>query len=291
LDDLRGDYQHALSEIAELRSKSRTDQAARWLADAFDRWQESGGGLYTICTAKQFEEQVGTLSARRRMDVPPYAELLIQGWSGLAFRHPEYMLARDLSCLYTLYCDSAVLLHGVNWREPPDWARGGSENIQTLARAVIQSCFNLVESFVCGLGRAHEMNHPGLDQSMREKLLNTRSPLKRRIVQVPELIAGRIAGLDGGSDPLASLFDGIKKRRDAFVHCEPGSHESRGYVKEAAFHDVAEETVNDAVDRTIVVIRLIWQCVHGRDGPSWLPATREDLRSKEQMRLSSRVGS
>jgi hypothetical protein len=81
------------------------------------------------------------------LDFPPYAELLLQPGLDVAFRHPEYMLARDLEFLYELCFETELLLRRVpDWSSAPKWAVAGSENLQTLARTVILSCFNLVES-------------------------------------------------------------------------------------------------------------------------------------------------
>ena len=46
------------------------------------------------------------------------------------------MLARDLELLYSLFIDAENLLKDVNWAEPPNWARYGGENSQSLARSV-----------------------------------------------------------------------------------------------------------------------------------------------------------
>ena len=118
---------------------------APWMAQEFDRWGAEGGGLFVVGTAMDFESKFGALRARSRIEVPPYAELLLQGWHGLAIRHPEYMLARDLEFLFLLYQQAEEALSAVNWRTPPEWARYASEHVQALARAVIQTCFNLLE--------------------------------------------------------------------------------------------------------------------------------------------------
>ena len=67
------------------------------------------------------------------------------------------------------------------------------------------------------------------------------------------------------------MFGALKQRRDAFVDCEPGTEaSSHGYVKEAAFHDVSPVIVNEAVQATYQIIRQVWKCVHGGEGPRWL---------------------
>ena len=77
---------------------------------------------------------VRTARIGRRVEVPPYAELLFQGIHGVAIRKPEYMLARP-RVLYGLYSASRTAVAAENWLRPPQWARSGSENVQALGRA------------------------------------------------------------------------------------------------------------------------------------------------------------
>jgi hypothetical protein len=182
------------------------------------------------------------------------------------------MLARDLEFLYEIYLDTESLLRRVhNWANAPEWASTGSENAQTLARTIVLSCFNLIESFTSGLARAHVMQHPNLDDQTARKLMNTYEPLKKRVLGVPRAISGGVLSLDVNRPPFSELFGRIKDHRDAFVHCEPGDLPSeRGYVKETLFHDVSPELARTAVNSTIAAIRLIWNTVHGTTGPKWL---------------------
>jgi len=212
------------------------------------------------------------LTALQQLDFPPYAELLLQRGNPVAFRHPEYMLARDLEFLYEIYLDTESLLTRVpDWSRAPKWAGAASENAQTLARTVVLSCFNLIESFTSGLARSHVMRHPNLDDQTVRKLTNTYEPLKKRVLAVPRAISGAVLALDVNKPPFLELFGCIKDHRDAFVHCEPGPMQSeRGYVKQALFHDVSPELARTAIKSTTSAIQLIWNAVHGRTGPNWL---------------------
>jgi hypothetical protein len=213
--------------------------------------------------------------------------MLFQGWHGLALRHPEYMLARDVAFLLSLFRESEEFLVSINWRKPPKWPRYGSENSQALARAVIQTCFNLLESFVSGLARAHVMTMTAMTQDAKTKLLDNKSPLKKRLLSVPKMITGSECGLREDRPPISIVFGPIKRRRDAFVHCEPGPEPSlRGYVKEAAFHDVAAEVVEEAVEATCLIIKTVWRSVYNVEGPRWLPDFRGGPNELGVMRLA-----
>src|SRR5262245_52554337 len=162
--DLEDDFADAVKKILLKPQRSKMDSFAVWLSNAFDEFQKTHRP-FSLCTAQEFESLWGPLRFRERIEVPPYAEMLLQGWHGLALRHPEYMLARDLAFLVSLFRDSEQLLTKVNWANPPRWAGYGSENSQALARAVIQTCFNLLESFVSGLARAHVMTSTTTEES------------------------------------------------------------------------------------------------------------------------------
>jgi len=246
--------------------------AVNWFSTQFDRWQQAGPGLLVLSTALEFENTVGRLFARSHMDIPPYAELLIQPGIELAFRHPEYMLVRDIECVYGLYRDTENLLSTVNWSSPPVWGAAASENAQALGRTTILSCFNLLESFISGLGRAYVMNHPEANEAMKKKLLSTKDSFAKRIILVPRQILDHEPSINPNCPPLSDLLD-LKKFRDSFVHCEPGDQISEhGYVKEKLFHNISPELVEKVVLTTEIVIRTIWKDIYRVDGPRWLPS-------------------
>lgn len=289
VEALRKDTRDVLRKIVRNRDRRNLDRLAKWMGEQFDHWVTEGGGIHRVCLAQDFEDQFGELLARDGLEVPPYAEMLVQGsYGGLAIRHPEYMLARDLLFTYSLFRDADELLKQADWRRPPDWAAFGGENVITLGRLTILCCFNLLESFVSGLARAHVMLTPSLPESEVKKLLDSDSELLSRMIGIPRRITGQQPlGLNRDKPPLKRLFKTFKKHRDAFVHCEPGPQESsRGYVKEEAFHDVTRENVDEAIELTEEVIRLIWKHVHRMDGPRWLPKIRESAASGSRLQLS-----
>ena len=297
--ELEAHYRHLLDDLQEVlavyvvspRAALRT-RATGWLAEQFDRWQAKGGGPFTISTVQQFEARVGTILARERLELPPYAEVLLQPGVSLAFRHPEYMLVRDLGLLVDLYLDAAALADSTSVSRPAPWAVAAGENTQALARAVVLACFSLLESYLSGLGRAYVMTNPNLDEVTRAKLLTTRGPLSKRITTIPAVIAGRACPLSIEAHPLSPLFDSVKRRRDAFVHCEPGPIESEhGYLKEAAFNDTSHDLGMSAIRCTHDAMIALWTFVHGRPGPRWLPELEPSGRfGKQNLQLVPRNG-
>jgi hypothetical protein len=266
-----------------------------WLSAAYDRWKSVKFGTLTLCTAEEWEQQVGSLRARRYLDIPPYAELLLQRPDmPVAYRHPEYMLARDLELLYNLAYDAENLVALADWRQPQAWATAASENCQALNRSVIQACFNLLESFTSGIGRGHVMTTQGLTDVETSILLkNHGPPVDERLLKILQILTGGgTCGLAPSDPPLKDLFGRIKHQRNAFVHCEPGPQPTKaGYVKEAIFHDVPWKAAKEAVDLTLATIKQVWNHLHGRDKPTWLTEPGPDGKfPRTTLRVEPPVG-
>jgi hypothetical protein len=85
---LQDDFATCFREIVVKPDNVAVQRAARWMADQFDRWRKSKGTL-TLCTTQAFESEFGVLAARSDMEVPPYAELLVQGWHCVALGTPN----------------------------------------------------------------------------------------------------------------------------------------------------------------------------------------------------------
>jgi hypothetical protein len=255
--------------------RSNFSPTVAWLSQAYDHWESAGFQLFDLGRVQEVERAIGRLGHRRRIECPPYAQVLLQAHFGAGIRHPEYHLAQDLALLYSLFLDSeAILVDALRRRQ-----RRSSEYSQSLARSVIITCFNLLESFVSGLAVGWMMENPNAPATIVAKLQDTRSSLRKRLVQFPSIITGRPGLIDDSCPPIASLFGEHKQRRDSFVHCQPGSGPNQwGYVKEERFHDVQAATVRKTVDLTIESICLIWKAVHGREHPRWLPRKTADGR-------------
>jgi hypothetical protein len=273
--DLRATFSACLERIIGKPLTNAVEaRAAVFFAESYDDLMLAKRP-FSLCSVQDFVSRVGPLPEATALDAPPYTELLIQGFRGLAFRHPEYMLARDLEFDHDIFWQTEDLVRShIAVRTPPNWMERAVENVQSLARATILSCFSLLESTVSGLARAHAMRHPKLGARERKRLLNSHGPLLERLLTVPEVITGRPTNLRLEEPPLSELFGVIKQRRDAFVHCEPGQEESRsGFVKQERFHEVTAENVDDAVRLTVEVVRTLWRHVHAaQSGPVWLGA-------------------
>ncbi len=220
--------------------------------------------------------------------------LLLQGAvGGLAFRHPEYHLARDLALLHSLFLDAEELLEPISWTNPPEWAATASgKNSQSLAPAVVIACFNLLESFVAGLARSHVMTTPSLRDEDRKTLLDNKGSLEKRMQKVLRVIKSDAKPLNLSKPPMSNMLSGwIKQHRDAYVHCEPGPEPSRtaGHVKEPMFHRAEKQVVAEAISALLQIIRTTWKYLHGNEGPRWLPEPDAAGRLSRQANLRLRI--
>jgi len=276
VDELEEDVKPFLPFV--LGGKRTRAQEERFLLFASRNYErlKHAKGAFRLCTVQEFLRDIGPLRAVTLLDAPPYAEIMMQGFKGVAYRHPEFMLARDVECLFELFWQMEDIIRST-MREPiqPEWMWNGTQNVQSLARATILACFGLLESFVSGLARGHIMTHPRLDPSITKRLERNHGSLLDRLLEVSELIKGTPSPFSATEPPFDRLFGDIKQRRDAFVHCEPGDHEARpGLVKQKSFNDVSPEIVEAAVRLTADTIRTVWCWVHDVDtAPAWLHFT------------------
>lgn len=258
-----------------LGSKHTRTHEERFLAFASSNYERlmDANSPFCLCTIYEFERKVGPIRAAKELDAPPYTEILMQGFRGVAYRHPEYMLARDVECLHELFWQSEDFVRGnIRKQIQPPWMGDGVQNVQTLGRATVLACFGLLESFASGLARGHLLMHPDIDGLKRKQLERSHGPLLERLTTIPSLIREQPLPVAIDEPPLLRLFGDIKQFRDAFVHCEPGEHEARsGFVKQARFHDVTAELVDDTVRLTSETIRIIWRWFNDTDkDPAWL---------------------
>lgn len=275
LDDLQSDFERVLKHLVLDYSITKLRGSANWFASQFTAWKQAGLGVFEIGRVHEVEAVLGRLRCRTFMDCPPYAQVLLQGLHDPAIRHPEYHLGSDLALLFNLLLDAESHSDEAKRRREPHC----SEHSQSLARAVILTCFNLLEAFVSGLATAWIIEDSSGKPELIGKFQDKKLSLRRRLVEFPTLITGKVGVIDGTKPPFDPLFRECKQRRDSFVHCEPGPQPTAwGYVKENQFHAADLASAQQTVDLTFEAISQVWRVVHGRERPSWLPKRSPDGR-------------
>jgi hypothetical protein len=268
IKDLEDDFDDIANRTFLDWSRTKLDSSAKWFEKRFESWQKVRFGIFELSRIHELEKNVGVLFHSREIDCPPYAQVLLQGFQLAAIRHPEYHLSRDLALLYNLFLDSESIADDFLKKRVVH----STENSQSLGRSVILTCFNLLESFVSGIAAEYLMNTPGASKDIKRKLEDNYMSLKKRLIQYPDIITGKSNLVDESKPPFIKLLGECKRRRDSFVHCEPGSKPTKwGYIKEDNFHDVDKKVVKETVTLTIKAICHIWKCIHNKKKPSWLP--------------------
>ncbi|MDP3850695.1 MAG: hypothetical protein Q8Q59_09345 [Luteolibacter sp.] len=276
--DLKDDFGELAKHILLEWRVTDLGRVSAWCADQYDAWAKTKCAVFEVGRVHEVEKSIGRLGFRKVMECPPYALFVMQGYFGAAIRHPEYHLASDVALFYNLLFDSEAI-----WRDAVDGSFAhSSQHSQSLARGVILTCYNLLESFVSGLAAEFLLENSEAPEAVVKKLSDNNSSLRKRFLTFPSLITGSPDLLDESKPPFKELFGDLKQRRDSFVHCEPGPEPTKfgGYIKEQHFHDVEPDLVRKTVESTFEAIGLAWKAVHGMEGPRWLPRRGDDGRFK-----------
>ena len=265
LDDLQRDMDLVgKSFILENWHAAQRNKAVPWLAKKYDEWMKSKQSIWEIGRVHEVEKAIGKLGFRKYLECPAYAQVLLQGFSGAAFRHPEYHLVRDLALLNNFFLDAEAIAD-VNLKNR---RLHSNETSQSLARSVILTCYNLLESFISGLVAAYTVENPNAPEELIKKLQKPKDrSLKARFEEVPALVSGVPGVMEPFKSVLTPLFGDYQKRRNAFVHCEPGPATG----KETFFHETDAKTVRETISLTMRAIRSAWRVIHKTEGPRWLP--------------------
>jgi hypothetical protein len=274
--DLKDDFEDRAKLILSDWKRSNLSSTSTWFAKQYDAWAKTKCGVFDVGRIHEVEKEIGRLAFRKVMECPAYAQIVIQGYFGAAIRHPEYHLASDIALFYNLLLDSESIWHEATRQS----VAFSTQHSQSLARGVILTCYNLLESFTSGLAAGFLLENPGAPKEVVKKLTDNSAPLRNRFLTFPSHITGQASQLDETKPPIKPLFGEFKHRRDSFVHCEPGPEPTKwgGYVKEQHFHDVDPAIARQTIDLTFEAIGLAWKAVHGKDGPRWLPQRGDDGR-------------
>ena len=110
IEDLEEDFEDLAKIIFQNWKTSSMSRTTELFANQFEAWEASRSEIFDLGRVQDFEKNAGPLGFRKSMDCPAYAQILLQGFSGAAIRHPEYHLASDLALLYTLFLESQHLM-------------------------------------------------------------------------------------------------------------------------------------------------------------------------------------
>ncbi|WP_156427657.1 hypothetical protein [Thiohalocapsa sp. ML1] len=226
---------------------------------------------------KEFERRYGKLHPKALNGAPPHLTISISLW-GLKFRFPEDMIAKDIATSLQLIRRAKRTINPYE-KLPHKSVSNRTEafvpslrNLEFAQRAIVLSCFNLLEAYLNGLAwdycESHSLEHLS---KRKAKLLQdtTSASIREKLDNYPWIISGTSeVPLDGK----AEFLEQVKPFRDSLVHPSPFTAPERfgGYQKLQKFYDLDEGIVKLAVVSCLSLIASINHIVTGAKGvPAW----------------------
>ncbi|HHJ20383.1 MAG TPA: hypothetical protein ENJ84_11270 [Gammaproteobacteria bacterium] len=233
----------------------------------------------------KFEEKYGKVKREVLEGNPAHSTVSVTLW-GLKFLFPEDLLSKDILSALVLMSESKGRLttyeseqhHSI--KNKTDEFLPYIRRVEFAQRAIVLSCFNLMEAYLNGLAWDYCQSNDLASLSHRKvKLLTDTSTasIRDKLTKYPAIIAGREdVAIDGVSD----FLDIIKPFRDSLVHPSPFSAPEKfgGYQKLRKLYELDYHVSIMAAASTVLVIKGIFQLIEGSDeSPKWLNEIEEWL--------------
>ena len=233
----------------------------------------------------EFEKQYGKIKRPVLKGNPAHLTVSITLW-GLKFLFPEDLLSKDILSALELLTESKkrakkyeseqhhTLKHKINELLPH------IRRVEFAQRAIVLSCFNLMEAYLNGLAWDYcQSNDLSLLSNRKAKLLTDTSSasIRDKLTKYPAIIAeSDNVSIDGVSE----LLGIIKPFRDSLVHPSPFSAPEKfgGYQKLKKLYELDYGVSITTVASTVLVIKNISRHVGEYGGsPTWLNGIEEWL--------------
>ena len=277
------DVQHRLkAEIKKFCDKNFVSFQIEKLAALYDEILANKGLESPLI---EFENKYGKIHPRVLKGAPSHLTVSISLW-GLKFRFPEDMLAKDIATSLQLIRTSKKNLR--NYENMPHSSVSARtddfvpsiRNLEFAQRAIVLSCFNLLEAYLNGLAwdycQTHSLEH--LSKRKAEFLQDTSSAsIREKLKNYPWIISGKEEFLLTGQ---SKFLDEVKPFRDSLVHPSPFTAPEKfgGYQKLQKFYDLDEGVVKLAVLSTLELIASINQVVtESEDIPAWCQPITDEI--------------
>lgn len=226
----------------------------------------------------EFERKYGKIKREVLKGSPPHLTVSISLW-GLKFLFPEDILAKDILAALDILKESKEKTktyqskpHSIIKKETSEFLPH-IRRIEFTQRAIVLSCFNLMESYLNGLAWDYcQSNDLNSLSNRKAKLLTDTSTasIRDKITKYPAIIIGRDeVAIDGVNE----FLDVIKPFRDSLVHPSPFSAPEKfgGYQKLKKLYELNYHVSIMAVAATVLVINGIVELVEGsQKSPEWL---------------------
>lgn len=242
---------------------------------------------------REFEEKFAKFRPNALASNPLHSTLRISLW-GLGFEFPEKHLADDIETALvnaqkyesdlTIYQETA---HEVNLSKRDDIARC-IRQVKYNSRAVLLSCFNLVEAYFNSLAWEFVQKNENMSRLSKNDVDSLqdggRVPIRDKMIKYPRIITGKQILFDN-QDPMKSFLEIIKPYRDSLVHPSPFSAAERfgGYNKLRLMYRIHYDTALIAAHQSIAIIGETHRVVSADQNiyPDWLQGLLKVLQIKQ----------
>jgi len=226
----------------------------------------------------EFEKRYSKIKRSVLKGNPTHLTVSITLW-GLKFLFPEDILSKDIQAALGILIESKGIAKAYQSEQHSSVKNKTEEflphirRIEFAQRAIVLSCFNLVESYLNGLAWDYcQSNDLSLLSNRKAKLLTDSSTasIRDKLLKYPAIIVGREGiSVDGATE----FLDIIKPFRDSLVHPSPFSAPEKfgGYQKLKKLYELDYHVAIMAVASAVLVIKSIYSIVGGTgESPIWL---------------------
>lgn len=233
----------------------------------------------------EFQRKYGQIHPKALKGSPLHLTVSISLW-GLKFRFPEDLIAKDIAAaLQQIRFAKQTLRPFHNLPQKSISERTGEfvpsiRNLEFAQRAIVLSCFNLLEAYLNGLAWDYCQSNSLEHLSKRKaKLLQdtTSASIRDKIDNYPWIISGKTESpLDGRTE----FLEQVKPFRDSLVHPSPFTAPEKfgGYQKLQKFYELDEGVVRLAIASCLSLIASINHVVTDSEGfPEWCEVINDEI--------------
>jgi hypothetical protein len=237
----------------------------------------------------EFENKYGKVNQNVLKGNPHHLTVVISLW-GLQFLFPEDLLTKDIVFSLNLLREAIVSLKSYNDRTHSnllsnhETIRNHITKKEFSQRAIVLSCFNLIEAYLNGIAwdYCQTNNIEWLSKRKRDIIQDTYSVSTRdKLLKYPTILCGFECISPNEIDDFLDL---VKPFRDSLVHPSPFSAPEKfgGYNKLRKIYELNENVAVVTVAYMYKIIKEIHSAIHKKDCyPKWIAPIKRFLEDEK----------